>query len=338
MEWFGGAIASGSIIFLLIDWGWHEVVKQDSLVKEKIRYSDWIKVIPTAKKTIRIQSTFSYLFQCDEENLRKENNWSETKINEQKKDWLDFLHSIRNLLKDKPVRIEILLLDPFSQIADHRDDERGGVVKPNLFHNLRGLYENLYNEESKYWVGDIEVMVYNRLPGLQFHQIDSEISVSFFPPKEAASEQSRLTTNDGTKSADFYLNWFNETWLDKLKTKTLGDYMKLNLRVIIEGEKFQELECLYIESHKYPKAIIISVTEVQNELIKKTIESVQNDRFHSVKFECKWSREHKTFVEPTPYRRDDSQFTVYEDMFKEKYGLDNFTQLVYLKNQAASKQ
>jgi len=226
---------------------WHLMSKKEARHVESIKYTEVIQQISNAERIVRIQSTFSYLLDCS-----TTNHWE---------DFKSALSSLYHKNKGKGITVQILLLNPFSKVAIYRDKERGGGILKSLYKNLSSLSSFLEATSFKF----IEVRVYDRLPGLQLHQIDSVIDVSYFPPDKPASDQRRMRYKESTNTADFHIQWFQETWEDELRTISLKEYMKAYVKVYANGN---EIYSNYLKYIRYMNNEIFLLLNTDNEYIE----------------------------------------------------------------------
>lgn len=229
-KWLGQGIAVSSLTFLIIDLVWHQYIFTKLQFANKINFETWLKKARRVNRIVRIHSTFSYLLDCE-----KQQNY-----------WGDFQRLLITLLEKKSVRIQILLINPNSEIAKKRNEERNDEILNSIFLNLSSLYSfltTIINEDVR---KNVDVRIYDRLPGLQLHQLDDEVSVSYFPPEKAASEVNRMLYNVNTDPAEFHLNWFKETWKDQKRTIPLDYFMKCEIKIHNENGKFHQDKMRYV--------------------------------------------------------------------------------------------
>lgn len=172
-------------------------------------YDQYIQDVGSSKRLVRVLSTFTEL-------LNRE------RFKSKFREALDHAMQTRN-----EISIQFLLLDPSSDAAKQRsDDRKDGNVIPEIRRNLWELHnlkqDPLYNR--------IDVKIYNTLPPFSLFQWDEQASLSFYPRDMAVSKAARIEILMEGSLGRFISKSFDAVWEDE-ETKTLEEYMFVRVAV-----------------------------------------------------------------------------------------------------------
>lgn len=214
---FGTELLGAVLTFLLLNLYLPRVIGAGGSREDGFSYSVYAGNIRKSKKEVRILTTFIYPLTSHEE------------YQDEKEDLVQAIQHVRKEHAD--IRIEILVLNPESEAAKQRAEERKDDdiilrIQENLseFHRLR---EERYYREA---FGGIEIRLYDRLPPLALFQWDDRASISNYPRHKKISEAPRFEFSIKTPLGKFMEQTFHDIWTDD-KTKSLDDYIFLNLQI-----------------------------------------------------------------------------------------------------------
>jgi hypothetical protein len=185
---------------------------------EGFDYVQFASKIKKSKSRVRILGTFIYPFTDLPEHADKRRL---------------LLDAMKQAVEKNGVRIEILLLHPFSDAAKQRDDDRADervreMIRQNL-HTLASL------ENSAEYAGlyrGMTIKLYDKLPPYSLFQWDDICSLSFFQRNEPVSGPNtrRFLFRADNNFGDFVSREFDGILNDE-ESKGLPDYFSLNLQL-----------------------------------------------------------------------------------------------------------
>lgn len=208
----GGALIT--VIFL--DIILKQVRKSDGKQIEGFDYNKFNENIRKTKTQVRVLTTFTYLLSDDAKNRQSRR---------------EFRESLAYLVKNRHnITIQFLLLDPFSDAADQRAEER---QDEKVIYQIKQNLSELYYLKKDTAFQRVHVKVYDALPRISLFQWDDNASMSFYPRNRSISETDRFEFSVNTPLGDFLTRTFNDLWTDE-KTIDINQYMCVGLQAKTE--------------------------------------------------------------------------------------------------------
>lgn len=213
----GTGILGAVLTFLLLNQFLPSVINADGRRKQGISYQEFAGHVRTSRKRVRVLSTFVYPLTNHPE------------YQGERKTLVDALNHA--LLAQPDLEVQILLLDPFSDAARQRDEERtDDDVILRIQENLSELHHLKHDRYYGQAFGKVQVKLYDRLPPLSMFQWDGRASMSFYPRYEVIHKTARFEFAMDTPLGVFMRDTFENVWQD-VKTVDLDDYMYLTIRI-----------------------------------------------------------------------------------------------------------
>jgi hypothetical protein len=213
----GTGILGAVLTFLLLNQFLPTIINADGRQKQGISYQEFASHVRTSRKRVRILSTFVYPLT------------SHPSYQAERKALVDALnHAIQG---QGDLEVQVLLLDPFSDAAKQRDEERtDDDVILRIQENLSELHHLKRDRYYGQAFSKIQVKLYDRLPPLSIFQWDDRASMSFYPRYEVIHKTSRFEFAMDTPLGVFMRDTFENVWQD-VKTIDLDDYMYLTIQI-----------------------------------------------------------------------------------------------------------
>ncbi len=213
----GTGILGAVLTFLLLNQFLPSILNADGRRKQGISYQELAGHVRTSRKRVRILSTFVYPLT------------SHPEYQPQRKALVDALNHA--LLNQGDLEVQVLLLDPFSDAARQRDEERtDDDVILRIQENLSELHRLKHDRYYGQAFSKIEVKLYDRLPPLSIFQWDGRASMSFYPRYEVIHKTARFEFSMDTPLGMFMRDTFENVWQD-VKTIDLDEYIYLTIRI-----------------------------------------------------------------------------------------------------------
>lgn len=221
-RWNNGLVNVGSgfigavVTFLLFERYLPQISSADGSRHDGFSYSAFAAHVKRSRSRVRVLSTFVYPLTTHPE-FQKEKR--------------EFVDAVRQAVeRNRGIEIRLLLLDPSSEAAkqraeERRDDDVIRRIRENLS-ELHHLREDPYHRE---WFRKVEVKLYDRLPPLSVFQWDDRASMSYYPRGKKITETVRFEFATDTPLGTFMHETFEDVWNDPV-TMDLDDYVFLGLR------------------------------------------------------------------------------------------------------------
>lgn len=207
----GAGLAGAVVTFLIFEVYLRELRRSEGITRKGFEYAPFIKSVRTARETVRVLTTFTYLL-------------SDSHTRHQ------FRNALYDALRARPdLSVRFLVLDPFSDAARQRERDRGDGEKVILLiqQNLIELYELTQDPVFR----SVEVRIYDLLPPISLFQWDYHGSMSFYPRGRSISEADRFELSIETPLGRFVNDTFENIWKD-VQSQHLEDYMHLPVQVV----------------------------------------------------------------------------------------------------------
>lgn len=204
-------LAGGALLLAI-----YESIQSVSRTRDGLNYNELSESIRTANKSIKILTTFWYVF-CDDKDVPE---------------YLDRSGIARTrdalvrAIKSGNIKIEILVLDPRSDGAVAREHDRPEEhIRKRIFENIEFLkiLAKQYSRESTNTGTDFSVRVYDALPQISLIQIDDILSVSFYE-KRSISLTQRIESHEDQPLGKFVRNTYRHFW--DSRSRPLLEYVK----------------------------------------------------------------------------------------------------------------
>jgi len=205
----GAGLVGAVITFIIFEIYLAEMKKAEGEETKGIDYHEFVKRIRSSYRLIRVLGTYTYLLSRD--HLRHE-----------------FREAVSYALRNREdIIVQFLLLDPFSDAARQREEDRKDEkVIEKIVGNLLELY---YLKQDPIFA-KIEVKIYDALPPISLFQCDDRASMSFYPRDQAISQTDRFELSMETPLGKFLTRTFESLWKHRT-TKSLEEYMFLKVRL-----------------------------------------------------------------------------------------------------------
>lgn len=164
--------------------------------------------IRTAKRKIRIMTTFTYLFSSPD----RVGAGIDRDLIKLAREELDKKAQYSNAIE-----IEILVLNPMGDGARARAADRPDTdVIGNLDDNIRNLHDWVQQFSSRRERGScfVSVRVYDAVPRFTLIQCDRTLRVSFFEKGIPISKSKTSTFSEDQPISEFFIEHFNQFWND----------------------------------------------------------------------------------------------------------------------------
>lgn len=208
----GTGLVGTALAFLLLNYYLPRISNAYGKRTEGITYSTIAANIARSRHRVRILSTFVYPLTShpDYRGLHDE-----------------FMDALATALRaNSRLDVRILILDPASDAAKQRSEERDDDVIRRIRENLLALHRLRSGQEV---FRRIDVKLFDRLPPLSMFEWDDRASMSFYPRNKAITETARFDFATSTPLGTFMDDTFDDVWTDE-KTRALDDYIFLQLR------------------------------------------------------------------------------------------------------------
>jgi hypothetical protein len=226
-------LAAGLVGAVLTFWVFEiylrEIRRSEGIARKGFEYAEFIKNASRAKERIRILTTFTHLL--SDARTRQE-----------------FRHALFHALRgNDELPVQLLLLDPFSNAARQRDEDRG--PSENVIRLIQDNLVQLFDLCDDPVFRSVEVRIYDLLPPISLFQWDNYASMSFYPRGRSISEADRFELSMNTPLGRFLNDTFESIWKDK-KTKRLHEYMRLPIHIMnpLTGEA-EEHAVPFVKEH-----------------------------------------------------------------------------------------
>ncbi|HEY0014969.1 MAG TPA: DUF5919 domain-containing protein [Longimicrobium sp.] len=208
----GTGLVGTALAFLLLNYYLPRISNAYGKRTEGITYSAIAANIARSRYRVRILSTFVYP-------LTSHSDYRELHD--------EFVNALATALRaNGRLEVRILILDPASDAAKQRSEERDDDVIRRIRENLLAFHRLRSGQEV---FRRIDVKLFDRLPPLSMFEWDDRASMSFYPRNKAITETSRFDFSTSTPLGTFMDDTFDDVWTDE-KTRALDDYIFLHLR------------------------------------------------------------------------------------------------------------
>ncbi len=226
----GAGLVGAVITFIIFEIYLAEMKKAEGEETTGIDYHQFLRKTRSSYRLIRILTTYTYLLSCD--HLRHE-----------------FREALSYILRNrKDIHVQFLLLDPFSDAARQREEDR---KDEKVIEKIVGnLVELDYLKQDPIY-DKIEVKIYDALPPISLFQCDDSASMSFYPRDQAISQTDRFELSMETPLGKFLTRTFETLWKHNT-TKSLDEYMFLKIRLENPSTRQQEEHRVHFVREEQP--------------------------------------------------------------------------------------
>jgi hypothetical protein len=201
----GTGLVGTALAFLLLNYYLPRISNAYGKRTEGITYSAIAANIARSRYRVRILSTFVYP-------LTSHSDYRELHD--------EFVNALATALRaNGRLEVRILILDPASDAAKQRSEERDDDVIRRIRENLLAFHRLRSGQEV---FRRIDVKLFDRLPPLSMFEWDDRASMSFYPRNKAITETSRFDFSTSTPLGTFMDDTFDDVWTDE-KTRALDE-------------------------------------------------------------------------------------------------------------------
>lgn len=236
---FGVGLVSAVIIFIILELVLEHIHETAGHAERGFNYKEWVDQSKRSKKQLRVLNTFTeLLIESGRYDLEKQR-------------FLAYLRSFAVDSEQEDFTMQFLFLDPYSQAAEQRqidrqksspydhDKEKNTEDTINVIQAIKDNLSTLYYLKQDLGAAGkrIEVKLFYTLPPFQLFQLDKAASITYYPRQRGTSDirTLRFDFSIETPLGDFVRSTFEEIWQDGDATKTLEDYMQIEVVVNKEG-------------------------------------------------------------------------------------------------------
>lgn len=198
----GVSLLSALLFFVILEWARRVYLTKTPKVFGAFDLDDFCDRIKDCQRTVKVYSIYSNLF-------LKEHLFD-----------LFTKNVLHRFNEDRPIRIQILILSPFSQAVAQRQTERHDDIPQKVSRNILNLCNWLNNDSDSLVLSKfVKVRIADSLPRHQHHQIDEEVNFSFYPRGFPASEFRYIRSDESTPLGRFAVESFEDVWADEATTE-----------------------------------------------------------------------------------------------------------------------